>query len=265
MECNDKYVRRVANKYNRRHVIAFIQTRAEQRFLIPLGLTLKRFPPDNFGNNCDRMNHSEEFELFVALHYVKYKITKTKLSKCKERYLQIYLALRNRGISANWPLVLNCVKRHAERFKNGIDKMQLIEHGYLSLINSVDGFDPWRGYRFSTYACNSITRSFFNRAQIIRHIVSIEDIDDNKVMLTRPHQKSIDKNHELWVERLNLLLQSDNLGSREKEVLNYRFHEQLTLKEVGAIWGLTKERVRQIQNEALTKLREELIKDPILM
>lgn len=258
MECNDKYVRRVANKYNRRHVIAFIQTRAEQRFLIPLGLTLKRFPPDNFGNNCDRMNHSEEFELFVALHYVKYKITKTKLSKCKERYLQIYLALRNRGISANWPLVLNCVKRHAERFKNGIDKMQLIERGYLSLINSVDGFDPWLGYRFSTYACNSITRSFFNRAQIVRHTIPIEDVDDIGI-------KVADEEHELWLERMDVLLQSDSLSPKEKEVLNYRFHEKLTLKEVGVIWGLTKERVRQIQNEALSKLKEDLSQDPILM
>ena len=264
MECDDKYVLRVTDKYNRRHVIAFVQKRAGQRFLAPLGLALKRFPSDDFGNNCNRMNTNEEFELFAALHYIKYKITRTKIRKCRDRYLKIYLVLRNRGISANWPLVFNCVKRHAERFKNGIDKMQLIERGYLSLISSVDGFDPWRGYRFSTYACTSITRSFFNRAQIVRPTIPIEDVDESKIMLTRPHQKSTDKNHELWVERMDMLLQSDSLSPREKEVLNYRFHEKLTLKEVGVIWGLTKERVRQIQNKALAKLKEGLIQDPIL-
>lgn len=258
MECNDKYVQRVTDKYNRHHVIAFVQKRAEQRFLAPLGLALRRFPPDDFGNNCDRMNSHDEFELFVALHYIKYKITKTRISKCRDRYLQIYLALRNRGISSNWPLVLNCVKRHADRFKSGIDRALLIERGYMSLINSVDGFDPWLGYRFSTYACNSITRSFYNRAQIVRPTIPIEDVDDIKM-------KSADEDHELWIERLNLLLESDSLNSREKEVLNYRFHEKLTLKEVGGIWGLTKERVRQIQMEALSKLKEDLNKDPILM
>jgi len=256
MQCSDKYVRRVIDKYNRHHAIAFVQKGAEQRFLIPLGLTLKRFPPDDFGNNRNRLNPSEEFELFAALHYIKYKITKTKIRKCRERYLQVYLALRNRGISANWTLVLNCAKRHAERFKNGVDRVELIERGYMSLISSVDGFDPWRGYRFSTYACDSITRSFFNRARVIRATISIEDVDDIGI-------KTADEDHELWLERVNLLLQSDSLDSREKEILNYRFHEKLTLKEVGAIWGLTKERVRQIQNKGLAKLKEGLSK-PIL-
>ena len=258
MKCNDKYVQRVIGKYNRGHVTSFGEKRAEQCFLAPLGLTLKYTPPADFGNNCERLPRQDEFNLFAALHYIKYKITRTKASKCRERYLQIYLALRNRGISANCPLIFNCVKRHAERFNRDIvDNAQLIERGHMSLINSVDGFDPWLGYRFSTYACNSITRSFFNRAQVVRPTVSIDELDD-------VGEKPVDESHELWLERVNLLLQSDILSFKEKEVLNYRFHEKLTLKEVGVIWGLTKERVRQIQVDALSKLKEGLNKDPIL-
>lgn len=257
MECNDKYVQRVTNKYNRRHVIAFVQKRAEQRFLFPLGLTLKHLPSADFGNNCNRMNSSEEFELFSALHYMKYKITKTRIRKCRNRYLQIYLALRNRAISANWLLVFDCARRHAERFSN-IDKAQLRERGYTSLIYCADGFDPWRGYRFSTYACNAITRSFFNRAHVVRPVVSLEEVDDIQITST-------DEEHELWLERVDLLLRSDSLCLKEKEILKYRFHKKLTLKEVGKIWGLTKERVRQIQVEALSRLKEELSKDPILL
>ena len=257
MEISGKYVQRVIDKYNRRHVIAFVQKRAERRFLGPLGLSLRRLPSASFGNNCARMDRDEEFELFAALHYMKYKITKAKTLKCKDRYLRIYIALRNRAISANWPLVINCVKRHAERFKSWIDKAQLIERGYMSLIYTSDGFDPWRGYRFSTYACNGITRSFFNRDQITRIMVPIDDVEDIGYEVP-------DENYGLWLERLDVALQSDYLTSREKEVLQYRFHDKLTLLQVGAKWRLTKERVRQIQIKAINKLKRGMNKDSIL-
>lgn len=255
---DDKYVQRVIDKYNRRHVIAFVQRKAERRFLGPLGLSLRRLPSSDFGDNCNRLNRREEFELFAALHYMKYKITKAKTRQCQERYLEIYLALRNRGISANRPLVLDCARRHAERFVNLLDKAQLIESGYMSLIYAVDGFDPWRGFRFSTYACTAITRSFFNRNQITRTMTSIDDMDD-------VGSESPDKNHKLWLERLNVALRSDNLTSREKKVLKYRFYDSLTLKKAGELLEISKERTRQIQIKALAKLKEGLSKDPILL
>lgn len=249
---------RAISKYNHRYVIEFVQNRAEQRFLAPLGLALKCFPSANFGNNCNRMNYDKQFELFTALHYMKYKITKTKMTKCRNRYFQIYMALRNRGVSANYRLVLDCVKRYREKFSKGrIDEAHTIEHGYMSLIHAVEGFDPWMGYRFSTYACNAITRSFFNRAQIVRYIMHIDDVGEIEIKLN-------DKNQDLWIERMELLLQSDRLNTREREVLIYRFYDKLTLKEVGVIWGLTKERVRQIQKKALLNMKNYLNKDPIM-
>ena len=54
MDISDKYVQRVTNKYNRRHVIAFVQKKAERRFLGPLGLSLKRLPSASFGDDCSR-------------------------------------------------------------------------------------------------------------------------------------------------------------------------------------------------------------------
>lgn len=255
MEISDKYVQRIIDKYNRCHVTTFAQRKAERRFLGPLGLSLKRCPSANFGNNCSRLNRNEEFDLFTALHYMKYKITKA--NRCKNRYLQIYIALRNRAISANWPLVPNCAKRHAEKF-NWLDKAQLIERGHLSLIRATDGFDPWRGYCFSTYACNAITRNFLDRKQIARTMVPIYDVEDIK-------NETPDKNYNLWLERLNIALKSDHLTFREKKVLQYRFFDKLTLKKTGSIFGLTKERIRQIQWESIIKLKKYLNKDPILL
>lgn len=51
----------------------------------------------------------------------------------------------------------------------------------------------------------------------------------------------------------------DTLGSREAEILKMRFgidaEKAMTLEEVGQRYGLSKERIRQIENKAIRKLR----------
>lgn len=60
--------------------------------------------------------------------------------------------------------------------------------------------------------------------------------------------------------RERLLLWLDNLSAKQKEVLARRFgllgYEPATLEDVGREIGLTRERVRQIQVEALRRLRD---------
>ncbi|WP_346796111.1 RNA polymerase sigma factor RpoS [Halomonas sp. Bachu 37] len=68
-------------------------------------------------------------------------------------------------------------------------------------------------------------------------------------------------------EHVNLWL--DELSEKQREVVVRRFglrgHEAATLEEVGAEIGLTRERVRQIQVEALKKLRRALEKQGLSM
>jgi len=78
--------------------------------------------------------------------------------------------------------------------------------------------------------------------------------DDRAVTPDKAYEKQVD------IDTLHILL--DELDSREKAILTLRFglnggHEQ-TLEQVGRKFNITRERIRQIQDKALKKLRNRL-------
>jgi len=62
------------------------------------------------------------------------------------------------------------------------------------------------------------------------------------------------------IEKLRELI--DDLGDREAQILQLRYglagEEPMTLKEIGAAVGLTRERVRQIENDTISRLKRIL-------
>lgn len=106
-------------------------------------------------------------------------------------------------------------------------------------------------------------------------IVSQEDEDTSLIdfIETRPHSGAEDvsealQDPELLVMKADqkrmLLELMDSLIDREKDVLFYRFGfnegEPKTLEEIGQIYKVTRERIRQIESKALKKLREKIRK-----
>jgi RNA polymerase primary sigma factor len=73
--------------------------------------------------------------------------------------------------------------------------------------------------------------------------------------------------HKLLCDRLNSVL--DHLSEREREIIQLRFGlvdgQHYTLTEIGELYQLSRERVRQIQAKAMRKLRhprrQALLKD----
>lgn len=63
-----------------------------------------------------------------------------------------------------------------------------------------------------------------------------------------------------WTDEANKLMQV--LDPREREIIKMRFFNQKksTLAEIGRKYGITRERVRQIQNIAASKLRHEMVR-----
>ncbi len=204
-----------------------------------------------------------EQTLFVALQTCARRQEKTlRNQQCP--WANRWKVIRDYAVTRNLGLVYATIVRF--RPPHG-DWEELRSEALLALLRAVESFDPQRGYRFSTYACSAITRSLIHtvKRSKTRRIRFLEYLGTRQERVER-----IDTGSELCVDRLcrALELNSAQLTQREWIVLASRFprggRRELTLAEVGSTLGVSKERVRCIQNRGLAKLRQVLQADPVL-
>jgi RNA polymerase primary sigma factor len=226
----------------------------------------------------NRLSPTDEILAFKRMHFSAYMIDRSsrargvsprtrtrRMAKWRARYDE----LRERLTNHNMGLVYEMLRR--SRFRN-VDQDELLSEGLMALLRSVQTYDPWRGYRFSTYACNSILRAF------IRESMKQTKIRDQAPMSFDPQMEEADpiewrreNDRALFAERLNRILDENlaDLSETEQAVLAKRFprdrdEKRLTLEKLGRALNVSKERVRQIQKHALEKLRDTVVSDPIL-
>ncbi|MEE2826483.1 MAG: sigma-70 family RNA polymerase sigma factor [Planctomycetota bacterium] len=227
------------------------------------------------------LTREQEQYLFRKFNFLKCKARKlrdkldpsqarsSEMDEIEELYGEA-VKVKNLIVKSNLRLVVSIAKRHVSASE---DFFQLVSDGNMSLIRAVEKFDYARGNKFSTYASWAIMKNFartipdeFKQKDRFRPtseeiFLSKEDLRSDRYLL-----ESAQKRRE---EQVNQILES--LDERERKIVISRFgldysQEPQTLKEVGALLGVTKERIRQIEARALTKLRaaakEENIEDP---
>ncbi|MBU0766428.1 sigma-70 family RNA polymerase sigma factor [Patescibacteria group bacterium] len=179
-----------------------------------------------------------------------------------EQCLRDAESVRNRIWKANLRLVVSIAKRHA----NPDNFLELISDGNFSLFRAVCKFDYGRGNKFSIYASWAIMKNFSRsipagHRQMARFTTGcehLEDIEDKRASdLTELEDDREQQDREVTVDEL-----LGTLDDREREIIVRLFglHQEKggqTLKEIGAILGVTKERTRQIKCIAISKLKRE--------
>lgn len=212
----------------------------------------------------------DEQALFIGLHTCAYRASRKEGRQAisdeeRSEWARRWQQIREYIVEKNMGLVYSMIARFGSR---NVDEDDMLSDALFALARAVDRFNPWRGYRFSTYACNVIARALMRRGKQESHYRKRFPVQHD-ASFERP-DRSPDDQTDLYVERLHRAL-SQNLGELtdlESRILAQRFpaqrEDRLTFQEIGDTIGLSKERVRQIQNIALGKLRDVLTEDPAL-
>jgi len=226
------------------------------------------------------MKAPEERLMFLRFNYAKRKLAQLQY-KAKRELLTRELAeevvewhrrfehFREYLTRTNLALVLAMAKRTR---LGDVDFAEIVSEGNMALLRAVDKFDIGRGFKFSTYACRAILKAFSRTSQKSSRYKQRFPVDfDPELEKSDWIDRRRDQVEDDLTDELKAIVNRNlaDLSNVEVTVIKRRFNwEQaeespMTLEEVGKIIGVTKERVRQIQNKALLKIRS-VMEDGVL-
>ena len=166
---------------------------------------------------------------------------------------------------ANLRFVVSVAKQYQNQ---GLSLPDLINEGNLGLIKAAEKFDETRGFKFISYAVwwirQSILQALAEQSRIVRlplnQVGSLNKISKafskfEQENERRPSDRSL--MNESLAKEIDRALAT--LTERECEIIKMFFGigcQEMTLEEIGDKFGLTRERVRQIKEKAIRRLRQ---------
>ena len=164
----------------------------------------------------------------------------------------------------------------------GLSYSDLIAEGNLGLMKALEKFDYKKGYKTISYSVWWIKQAILD-ALNTRNLLKGEELpqDFEKPIENEEEEPyiSVDPNIHNYIddcpfeeikeneEKKAISILLGCLTTREKEIISNYFgmdnKDEMTLEEIGKKMGLTKERVRQIKEKALKKLRSEALKNSL--
>ena len=219
------------------------------------------------------LSFPQEQDLFRRYNYLKFKAA--RLLKTIEpagvtpraferiaRLMKSVESIKQRIIQANLRLVVSIAKKHVGWSANFFE---VISDGNVSLMRAVEKFDYSRGYKFSTYATWAIMKNYARSVpeqhyHYARYVTGQEEILEAAPDTRAGEVPASDRTQVRDLIEAGL----NELTEREREIVSNHFGladedgGSMTLEQLGERFGVTKERVRQIEQRALSRLRQVL-------
>jgi len=213
------------------------------------------------------LTREQEIYLFQRMNCVKFLAAQLRVGlrphyKSRIKYINLYLTeavgIRNLIVESNLRLVVHFAKRFLGNIHDWISE------GNLALIRAVELFDCGKGNKFSTYASYAIKNRLLNALRMMRRREKRYPIEDSNIeylpdRIIGEAEKCASTREAK--EIANKMLQT--VSGRERDILVARYgldgNDPMTLAEIGDIYGITKERVRQILKSLTLELRNALV------
>ena len=164
---------------------------------------------------------------------VAFSLTKgdKRISMNKEKIATEYL-----------PLVKSIANKYAHL---GVPIEDLEQEGMIGLLKAADKFKDDKGAKFSTYA------TFWIKKKILAAIDKERKGSLDSIKLT---EESVEAKEDKLKTSQYLKL-PQNMPDIERKILRMQFEEQCTLKEIAQELKISRERVRQLKEKALRRLK----------
>ncbi len=178
---------------------------------------------------------------------------------------------KNKLVEANLRFVMYCAKKYVGK---GVDLEDLNSMGIEGLYKAIDRYDYRQGFRFATYAVwwinQAISRgmSAHSKTDAIYNAVSIDmkvgEDGDSTLEHFIVDENAVDPLKNLEKEDKSEAIRKVLGQLKPKEAMILKLHygigveKPMTLEEIGQLpdFGVSKERVRQIEKKALGKIRQ---------
>lgn len=217
------------------------------------------------------LTKAEEAYHFRKMNYLRFKAAELRKNLDRlhprakemdqiEKYLDQATEIKNFLIRSNLRLVVSIAKRH---MKPNTSFFEMVSDGNMSLIRAIEKFDFTRGFKFSTYASWAIMKNYARSipaesVQLDRFRTGNEEIFQSS---SDPRSDAVQDERINQKQRELILSILDHLDPREREIIVHRYGlseggAPLTLEQVGSRFGVTKERIRQLESRALRKMRK---------
>jgi len=212
----------------------------------------------------------QERTLFRKYNYIKYCMARLQEQIRRKGYeagmIERFEALRQAAdvvrrilIRCNLRLVVSIAKRHVGPLAN---LFELVSEGNVCLMRTVECYDYTRNARFATYATWAISKHF---ARVVPeqnyHLATFITGQEERIAATGDGRPDAWEHSEMVAHLRSIISRaSAQLNDRERRIIESHFgtdgRPARTLAEIGKLFGLTRERIRQIEAGALRKLRK---------
>ena len=215
------------------------------------------------------LSREREKALFRKYNYIKYRMAvlqeeigrkgyRAKLVDQFEEYRQAAVVVRRVLIRCNLRLVVSIAKRHVGPLAH---LLELVSEGNMALIRAVECYDYTRNARLATYATWAISKHFARVVPEENYRVSTFVTGTEEMLAAVGDTRPDPRDETEMVAHLKAIISraTVHLTDRERTIVQSHFgtdgRAPKTLEEIGKGFGVTRERIRQIEAKALEKLR----------